>query len=258
MTQEVASLLETVEQSLVVFFLVFLRVGAMMAVVPAFGERMVPVRLRLALALAFSVVVAPTVTSEIGGAPGDGGWSALSVAAEVCAGLALGMALRLFILALQTAGAIAAQATSLSQLFGGAADEPQPAIAHLFVIAALALATMAGLHVRLAELLILSYELFPPGRLPSPADLAAWGVTRIGEAFALAFILSAPFVIASLVYNLALGAINRAMPQLMVAFVGAPAITLGALILLLLGTPLILAEWHRHLLEFIADPWGPR
>jgi flagellar biosynthetic protein FliR len=230
----------------------------MMARVPAFGERMVPVRLRLALALAFSVVIAPAVAPDVVGALGDGGWPPLSVAAEVCAGLALGIALRLFILALQTAGTIAAQATSLSQLFGGAAVEPQPAIAHLFVIAALALATMAGLHVRLAELLILSYELFPPGRLPTPSDLAAWGVARVGEAFALAFVLSAPFVVASLVYNLALGAINRAMPQLMVAFVGAPAITLGALVLLLFGTPLILAEWHRHVLEFIANPWGPR
>ncbi|MFC3118840.1 flagellar biosynthetic protein FliR [Jhaorihella thermophila] len=38
----------------------------------------------------------------------------------------------------------------------------------------------------------------------------------------LPFSLSAPFVIASLLYNLTLGAINRAMPQLMVTLVGAP------------------------------------
>ncbi len=258
MSAQAASLFEALEVGLVGFFLVFLRVGAMMALVPAFGERMVPLRLRLALSLAFSVVIAPAVAPDVVGGLGNGTRTAVFVAAEFCSGLALGIALRLFILSLQTAGAIAAQATSLSQLFGGASVEPQPAIAHLFVISALALATMAGLHVRLAELLILSYELFPPGRLPTPSDVAAWGVARIGEAFALAFVLSAPFVIASLVYNLALGAINRAMPQLMVAFVGAPAITLGTMVLLLLGTPLILAEWHRHLLEFITQPWGPR
>jgi flagellar biosynthetic protein FliR len=228
----------------------------MMALVPAFGERMVPLRLRLALTLAFTAVVTPAVAARFPATGALPGQIAVLFLAEVVAGLALGLALRLFILALQTAGAIAAQATSLSQLFGGAAVEPQPAIGHLFVMAALALATMAGLHVRLAELLVLSYDLFPPGRLPAPADLAGWGVLRTGEAFALAFVLSAPFVIASLIYNLALGAINRAMPQLMVAFVGAPAITLGAMILLLLGTPLILAEWHHHLLLFLADPTG--
>jgi flagellar biosynthetic protein FliR len=256
MTASLAELSDLAQSMLTTGFLVFLRVGAMMALVPAFGERMVPVRLRLALTLAFTAVVTPTVAGLFPAMGGLTGQAALLFLAEVVAGLALGLALRLFILALQTAGAIAAQATSLSQLFGGAAVEPQPAIGHLFVISALALATMAGLHVRLAELLVLSYELFPPGRLPTPTDLAGWGVARTGEAFALAFVLSAPFVIASLVYNLALGAINRAMPQLMVAFVGAPAITLGALVLLLLGTPLILAEWHRHLLLFLDDPAG--
>jgi len=38
------------------------------------------------------------------------------------------------------------------------------------------------------------------------------------------------------------------MPQMMVAFVGAPAITLGALILLALCAPLILTVW----LDFVA------
>lgn len=254
MIAALAELSGLAQSMLATAFLVFLRVGAMMALVPAFGERLVPLRLRLALTLSFTAVVTPAVGGDL--APGGRvlGLTPMLFIGEVIAGLALGLGLRLFILALQTAGAIAAQATSLSQLFGGASVEPLPAIGHLFVFAALALATMAGLHVRLAELLVLSYDLFPPGGLPSPADLAAWGVGRTGQAFALAFVLSAPFVIASLVYNLALGAINRAMPQLMVAFVGAPAITLGALILLLLGTPLILGEWHRHLLLFLADP----
>lgn len=39
--------------------LVFLRVGAAMALLPAFGEQSIPQRLRLVLALAFSAVVLP-------------------------------------------------------------------------------------------------------------------------------------------------------------------------------------------------------
>ena len=41
--------------------LVFLRVGAAMALLPAFGEQAVPQRLRLILALAFTAIVAPAV-----------------------------------------------------------------------------------------------------------------------------------------------------------------------------------------------------
>ena len=42
-------------------FVVFLRVGAMMALVPAFGETVVPVRVRLALGIAFAAITWPVV-----------------------------------------------------------------------------------------------------------------------------------------------------------------------------------------------------
>lgn len=58
--------------------------------------------------------------------------------------------------------------------------------------------------------------------------------------------------------NLALGAINRAMPQLMVAFVGAPLITFGGLALLLVATPVILSVWLDALMAFFQDPVGAR
>jgi len=79
----------------------------------------------------------------------------------------------------------------------------------------------------------------------------------VGRVFSLAFSLAAPFLIASVLYNLALGVINKAMPQLMVAFVGAPAITLGGLVILLLTTPFILPAWMRLMQATLASPMGP-
>lgn len=234
-------------------FLVLLRVGAAMALLPAFGEQMVPQRVRLVLALAFTAIVAPAVATRV--APlADA--LALPLVTEVMAGLILGIGLRLFIHALQIAGSIAAQATSLSQLFAGAGVEPLPAIGNLLTMAGLALAVIAGLHVRIAELFILSYDVLPPGRLPGAADLADWGLFQVARAFGLGFSLAAPFVVASLVYNVALGVINRAMPQLMVAFVGAPALTLGGLIILAIVTPLGLAAWLQVFEAFLAAPFA--
>jgi len=62
----------------------------------------------------------------------------------------------------------------------------------------------------------------------------------------------------SVLYNLALGVINKAMPQLMVAFVGAPVITLGAILLLFLAAPTMLGVWLSSLDHFMANPFGPR
>ena len=251
-------LLGLTQSALAVAAAVFLRVGAAMALLPAFGERSVPMRVRLALTLAFTLIVAPAATPALGPHLGGTWPGPLVFAGEVLSGLMLGIGLRLFVLALQTAGAIAAQATSLAQLFGGAAVDPQPAISHLMVVSGLALAVMLGLHVKAAQLFVLSYDLMPPGSLARPGDIAGWGTGRVARAFGLAFALAAPFLIGSLIYNLTLGVINRAMPQLMVAFVGAPAITAGALILLLLTLPLMLSVWSQALDGFLANPTAAR
>ena len=97
---------------------------------------------------------------------------------------------------------------------------------------------------------------FPVGQLPDRTILAEWGVSRISFSFAMAFSLAAPFVIASLIYNVALGVINKAMPQLMVAFVGAPAITAGGLILLFVAAPLLLSVWINGLEALLETPFG--
>lgn len=234
--------------------MVFLRVSALVSVMPAFGERTVPMRIKLGLAVAFTFVVAPAVP---GLAAPDGPMTFAGFAvSEVIVGLALGIGVRLFVLALQTAGSIAAQSTSLAQILGGAAVEPIPAMGYILVIAGLALAVMAGLHVHAVKLLIGSYNLFPPGLFPDARDLSFWGVKQVSQAFSLAFMLAAPFVITSIIYNLAMGVINRAMPQLMVAFVGAPVITMGGLFLLFVCAPVMLAVWVEALMSFFNNPAG--
>ena len=234
-----------------VALLAFLRVGAAMALLPAFGEQSVPPRLRLVLALAFTAVVAPAV----GHLPDPAQGVLLPCAVEVVVGIALGLSLRMFVLALQTAGAMMAQATSLAQLFGGAGPEPQPAISNLLVMAGLALAVAMGLHVHIAELLILSYQMLPAGAFPRASDMADWGLDQISRAFSLGFILATPFTISALLYNVALGVINRAMPALMVSFVGAPALTAAGLALMAVMAPLVLAIWSQALQTFFAAPF---
>jgi len=233
--------------------LVFLRVGAMVALMPGFGEQVVPQRIKLALVIAFTLVLAP-ILAEATDLPAP---SLIPLIGEALAGLILGIGMRLFLLGLQTAAVIVAQATTLSQLFAGATPDPQPAIGNLFLIAGIALALAAGLHLQAVGLVLLSYEILPAGGIPDPAAAADWNLGLVTRTFSLAFSLAAPFVIASMIYNLALGAINRAMPQLMVSMVGAPALTLGALALMAIATPILLVVWLQAFETFLADPFGP-
>lgn len=251
---EAAQLLAISEALLWHGFAVFLRVGSFIGLMPGFGEASVPVRIKLALAFVMTLPVAAAIPPFVMGPD----LSAILplILTETIAGVLLGLSLRMFVIVLQTAGAIAAQATSLAQVFAGAGGDPQPAMAHLLVIAGLALAMLAGLHVKAVSLIILSYEMFAPGQWPVAGVVAVWGSGIIGRAFALAFTLAAPFVIVSVLYNLTMGAINRAMPQLMVVFVGAPLITFGGLAVLMLLTPLLLQVWLAAFDTFLLDPGG--
>lgn len=230
--------------------LIFLRVAAAVYLMPAFGEQSVPQRVKLIIALSFTAVIFPAVSPlmrDLASLP-------IAAAEEVLAGLCLGIGMRLFIFALQIAAAIAANTTSLTQMFGGASPEPQPAFGNLLTMAALALAVTTGLHVRAASLFILSYEAFPAGRFPSLSDVSDWGLQSVVHATALAFSLAAPFVIASIIYNLALGVINKAMPQMPVSLVGAPVMTIGALILMAIASPILLGIWLHEFHGFLAQP----
>lgn len=228
--------------------LVFLRVGAVMATLPAFGETSVPARIRLVLALMFSAALFPVAQPEMVDVPLVAGF-----APEVLIGLVLGLMIRLFVLALVTAGTIAANATSLTQLFPTGADA-QPAVSKVLVMTGLALAVTSGLHLRVFDYLILGYQLLPAGQWPTSDMIVNWGVLQVAHSFSLAFMIAMPCAIASLIYNLALGVINRAMPQLMVMFIGAPALSLGGLTLIALSTPLALMVWLQALNRFLAAP----
>lgn len=256
MIDDLAQLSNLSEPVLIQAFFVFCRVGAMVSLLPAFGEQSVPVRVKLGIAVAFTLIVlpaAPTMPAVV-----DAPQAVGLLLAEVLTGFFLGLMIRLFIIGLQVAGSIAAQSTSLSQLLGGAAVDPLPAMGHVLVIGGLALATIMGLHIRLVEFMINSYTLVPVGHVIPPDMLTQSGVAEISRAFALGFTLAAPFVIASLIYNVTLGVINKAMPQLMVAFVGAPAITAGGLVLLALAAPLMLSLWVEALNLFMMEPFrGP-
>jgi flagellar biosynthesis protein FliR len=251
-----AALLDMGETALAGIMLVFCRVAAVVALLPGFGEQQVPGRVRLGVAVAFTLVVWPMIAEDLRAVDAARPFFLL-IAIEIGIGLLIGLSFRLLVMALQFAGSVAAQSTSIAQLLGpSVAPDPMPALGNILMIGGIALAMTAGLHVKAAIAMAASYEILPLGAAVSGAEVAAWGVARVADAFAFGFTLAAPFVIAAFVYNVALGAINKAMPQLMVAFVGAPAITAAGLLILMLAAPLILTVWNGRLDAVLANPLG--
>lgn len=230
------------------YFLVFVRLGTFIALLPGFGEESLPTRIKVFLAVGASLIVAPGVDNYAALMP-----FSQSIVVEVLNGFTLGIGFRLFVICLQVAGVIAAQSTSLSQLVGAQSAEPLPAIGHILLISGLALFLLSGLHLAALGLFYKSFVLAPLGHLILTGSTSEWGVGLVSATFNLAFSIATPFIVASVIYNLALGAINRAMPQLMVVFVGAPLITFGGIVVLMIAIPLMMESWLIELRQFVTD-----
>lgn len=237
---------------------IFLRISAIVFFLPGFGEQFVTARVKLAAALAFAAVTWPLVLPT---APRlDPTFASFGYAflAEATCGLLIGFGVRMMIFALQMAGTMASQSLSLSQMFGGVTPDPQPVLGSFLLMGGLALAFSLGLHIKAATLIVESYSTLPFGQFPLAGDVGSWSSRRAAEAFSLAISLALPFLLVAFIYNLTLGFINRAMPQLMVAFVGMPFITWTGMLLFSMTAGAALTIWHEHLDAVLFAPLGLR
>lgn len=227
------------------FVLVLARVASTVMLLPGMGEAEVPAPVRAGLAVAFTLVLLPVVGPGLPAMPPDGLPALLAVAGEVVTGLWLGGLARLVMLALPIAGQIIAGVIGLANVLQPDAQlGPQTsALARLFALAAPVAIMAAGLHALPLAALEGSYHVLPPGlRLP-PGDAAQAVVAAVSGSFALALHLAAPFVIAAIVWNLALGVVSRLVPQIQLYFAVMPAQIAGGVLLLGLLGGAVLFAW---------------
>ncbi|MEL6574590.1 MAG: flagellar biosynthetic protein FliR [Pseudomonadota bacterium] len=236
---------------------VFARVGAALAVLPGLGERGIPLRIRLGVALAIAWLLTPIMVAFADAVPQRPMALLLLIIAEAAAGLLIGLSFRLLVWALQIAGTIASQSISISHIFGNPlAGEAEPSLATFLSMGGIALMLAAGLHVDVVAALASLYVLLPFGLGIAGPAAADWSSTRIGEAFSLGLSLAAPFVLAGFAYNLTLGALSRAMPQLLVALVGVPLLVGLGFAILWLSLPEMMARWEGARALIALDPLG--
>jgi flagellar biosynthesis protein FliR len=220
------------------FLLVFARVGTMVMMLPGLGERSVPTRVRLTLALVLAAVLLPLHRNAFTIDLRTFGPVAAMLGQEVFVGAVLGLTVRLMISALQVAGFVIAQQLGVG--FVTAVDPTQGQqsviVANFLTLLGLTLVFATDLHHLVIAALNDSYTLFRPGEVPLLGDVAALTTRTVATAFRIGIQLSAPFIVFGLLFNVGLGVLSRLMPQMQVFFVGLPlSIIVGFLILVLVA-----------------------
>lgn len=239
------------------FMLVVARFGAAMALLPGLGEATVPAMVRAGLALSLAILLLPVIFPHPPVLPEASLTAAGMIAAEVITGLWLGWMARLLTIALAMAGNFIAYLLGISTVL-----QPDPelgaqstALATLFGLVAPLAILVTGLYRLPLTALVGSFRLVPPGTLLPDADAAAVAVTAVAQSFALALRLAAPFLLASIVWQAAVGLIARLVPRLQIYFVSMPGQIAGGLLLLASVVGIILATWQGAVREgFLALP----
>src|ERR1700738_1408428 len=216
------------------FMLVFARVGAMVMLMPGFGETNIPVRVKLSIALLLTLIILPlhraayhvdmtSMTSLL-----------VWMRHEIVVAIVLGATARVRLSALSVAGSVIAQQLGLGFVTSVDPTQGQQGllIGNFLTILGITLLFATDSHHLVIAALNESYRIFSPGDAMPTGDVAALATRAFAEAFKIGMQLSAPFLVFGLVFNIGLGVLARLMPQMQVYFVGVPLSILAGFLVL--------------------------
>ncbi len=226
------------------FFWPFIRIAMMFTVAPLFGGRLVPMRVRVILALAITLVLVPVIPSAPAVDPLSGA-ALLVTFQQLAIGMVMGFLMQLVFSALVLGGHTVAMSMGLG--FASMVD-PQngvqvPVVGQYYITVATLLFLALNGHLALISLLADSFHSIPVGTLGVTRDNLWEVVAWAGRMFAGGVLIAMPAVTALLLTNIAFGVVTRAAPQLNIFGVGFPiTLTLG-FVLIMFSLPSLLPQF---------------
>lgn len=225
----------------------FIRIGACFMMAPIFGAAFVPARVRLLMAGAITLIVAPVVP-----APDIETFSAAAVVVtvhQIIIGFATAFALQLIFDALAMGGQLLSNTMGLGFAFNvdPLRGVSTPVLGQLYMI----LVTLTFLaidgHLVLIEILAQGFTTLPVGMTGLDGAMV-WRLVEWGsQLFAGALTVALPGMAALLVVNLAFGVMSRAAPTLNLFAVGFPITLIAGLVIMYVGLPSVLAAFGQSL-----------
>jgi flagellar biosynthetic protein FliR len=225
------------------FFLVFVRTTGAVMLIPGFGQVEVPGRVRTILALALAFSLTPCVVTSLPSS--DIHYVSLFTLTirEFIIGCFIGIIGRTLFSILDMAGNLISYQLNLSN-----ATLFNPGMVTQGVITSLMLTTAGStilfvfdLHHLMIKAVVHSYTLIPAQKALLIGDFSHSFIDVLATTFSIAVQFAAPFLIVGTVLQIALGLLNRLVPQLHVFFVGMPVqIGFGFFVLMLVISSMLL------------------
>ena len=240
------------------YVLVSIRLTALVMLVPILGDRSIPQRVRIALALTVSFVVYSTIRNDLPPMPDTMFALVTLFAREFLIGATMGLMMRFLMSAMHTAGTVISFQTGLAaaRAFDPAQGQQSAVVAAFLNLIAITLILVTDLHHLMIKGMAYSFTKFPIGEELLMADFATNATLLVASSFALGFQIASPFLVYGLIYNLGLGLLARMVPGFQVFFIGMPLNILMGFVLfgLLLGSimTMFLSRFEELLMAIIS------
>ena len=241
------------EQQVAAFIFVFLRMSAMIVMIPVFGERTVPARVKAGLALIISMLVFPFVRTQI---PPVEHFDFLplvtGMTGEVLIGLIIGFTARFVFAGVQFAGEMVGlqMGFSIANIIDPITSAQVSIIAEFqFLFATLIFLIVDAHHIFLLAM-VDSYRIIHPLSFHFSGALMAAILGFSRDVFIVAVKVSAPIIAALLFTSVGLGIVARTVPQINIFIVGFPLQIAVGLIFIGLTIPVFLKVLEGYFLNY--------
>ena len=220
----------------------FARVLALFATLPVLGQRNVPVRVRVALAL-FITVCAQASLPPIAVVALDSAQALMVLVQQLVIGISLGFAARIVFAAIEFAGELIGLQMGLNfaMFFDPTTGGQATAVSRFFGVIVSWLFIVINGHLLLIAAVVRSFTTFPVSAEPfaflRATQPQVWGA----EIFALGLWIALPLVAMLLFVNLVLGVISRVAQQMNIFAIGFPITLSVGLVGVLLTLPMLQA-----------------
>jgi len=209
------------------------RVVGVFVFAPGLAGSALPLRLRYFLSVAIALAVVRNMGS-LPAAPAGTADLLAGLACELLVGLTIGYAARLVFVGVELAASHAAQqmGVALGELFAPGDGESGGAVRRMFWLLAVVIFFGIGGHRVVLGGLLKTFQVVPPGALPPARAVLETAANLLAVSFELGLKIASPVLVAMLLTTVALGMLQKSMPQCNVLSVGLSVRVLAGLAVL--------------------------
>lgn len=219
------------------FIQVFARTSAMLSVMPGFGQPEISPRNRILVSVGITIIITPIVEYQLAVNQDHLLKFVFLLMQEVIIGFFIGLVARALLAILDFLGSMIGFTTGINSavLFNPALEDQTHLFSILLTGIGVVLLFVTDFHHLMIKSLVHSYDLLSQGLVVHTQDFAKGLMNAVGAIFKIGFRLSMPFILLSVLLQIAMGLLSRLIPQIHVFFLSMPIqILLGWWVLLIL------------------------